>query len=274
MVASPESKMIQIDKLELWNEANVRKNDVLENIEDLVSSIKKNGVYAPLLVKENEDTYAIFSGQRRFEAAKIAKVLRLPCRVYKEISLTDAIMLSLSENVLREAMTKEDKSAAASKLLEQCKSIKEVAKIMGVTEQTIRGYMRYRDIPQKLREFKQQGLTSNHIENIFVKFPNIDDAVEVATYVAEDIAKSSDKKKAKHAYGVAIRTSLPSDAATDIKKRAKRVERLRPIKITLDEDYHHTLSSVAYVRQRTDEEVATEIVEDWIDGYSKGEHRD
>ena len=270
MDTTPDLMMIPIEKLELWEEANVRKNDAMENITDLVTSIKRNGVCSPLLVKPNQGIYAIFSGQRRFEAAKIGKVLRLPCYVFKEISLTDAIMLSLSENVLREAMTKEDKSAAASRLLTLCKSIGEVAKIMGVTESTVRGYLRYEDIPKELREYRKQGLTGKNIEDIFVKFPNIDDAIDVA----KDLAKSSSQKKKRRAYGEAIRKSNPFDKPADIRKRATSMEQMKTIKIMLGEDYYHTLSNIAFVRKRTKEEFTTEIVEDWIDGYNSGERRD
>ena len=263
---------ISIEKLELWEEANVRKNDVMENIADLVTSIKRNGVCSPLLVKPNNGTYAIFSGQRRFEAAKIGNVSPLPCYVFETISLKEAIMLSLSENVLREAMTKEDKSAAASKLLEQYESIKKVAEIMGVTEQTVRGYLKYEDIPQKLRDLKKLGLTGKNIEDIFIKFPNITDAIEVGTTVAQDIAKSTDKKKKRYAYGMAIRKSTPFNKPVDIKKLAAIIEQTKTIKIILSEDYHYTLSNAAFVRKITNEELATEIIEDWVDGYNKGEH--
>jgi|APSaa5957512535_1039671.scaffolds.fasta_scaffold22269_2 ParB family transcriptional regulator, chromosome partitioning protein len=269
MDMSQKLKMIPIEKLELWDEANVRKNDALSNITDLATSIKKNGVRIPLLVKPTSGIYKVFSGQRRLEAAQIAKIESIPCYIFEDISLRDAMMLSLTENVLREAMTKEDKSVAASRLLKLCKGIDKVSKIMGVSEGTVRGYLRYDDIPQELRDYKKQGLTSKNIEDIFVKFPTLDDAIAVA----KDLVKITDKKK-KSAYGVAIRKSIPSDKPSDIRKRATKIEHSKPIKILLDDDYYRTLSKVAFVRKRTDEEFTTEIVEDWIDGYAKGEHRD
>ncbi len=269
MDKDPRHKMIPIEKLELWDEANVRKNDPLSNITDLVTSIKKNGIQVPLLVKPRDGIYRVFSGQRRFEAAHIAKMEKVPCYIFEDISLRNAIMLSLTENVLREAMTKEDKSTAASNLLRLCKGIDKVAKVMGVSEGTVRGYLRYEDIPQELRDYKKQGLTSKNIEDIFVKFPNMDDAIAVA----KDLVKITDRKE-KTAYGVAIRKSISSDKPLDIRKRATKIEYSKTIKIMLADDYYRTLSKVALVRKRTDNEFTTEIVEDWVDGYLKGEHRD
>jgi len=48
----PELRDIPVDQLKLWEEANVRKSEVLLNIEDLAGNIKKYGVKVPLLVKE------------------------------------------------------------------------------------------------------------------------------------------------------------------------------------------------------------------------------
>jgi len=269
MEKDPKLKPILIEKLELWEEANVRKNDPLLNITDLATSIKKNGMRVPLLVKPKNGGYNVFSGQRRFEAAQIAKIERVPCFVFEDISLRDAIMLSLSENVLREAMTKEDKSTAAKVLLKLCKGIDKVSKVMGVSESTVRSYLRYDDIPQELRDYKNKGVTPANIEKTFVKFPDIDDAKDVL----DDLAKIKDKNK-RRAYGVAIRASVSSDKPSDIRKRAAKIEHSKPIKILLDDDYYRILSKVAFVRKRTDEEFTTELVEDWIEGYNRGEHRD
>ncbi len=265
----PKLCHIKLNKIILWEEANVRKNDPLINISDLATSIKKNGMRVPLLVKQVDGIYKVFTGQRRWEAAKIANLQEVPCYIFKDISLRDALMLSLTENVLREAMSKEDKSAAAVTLLKLCKGIDRVAKIMGVKEGTVRGYLRYDDIPEELRDFRKKGLSAKQIEDIYVKFPNMEDSIEVA----KDLAKIKDKKK-KHAYGVAIRKSTPSDKPADIRKRAEKIEHAKPIKILLDEDYYRTLAKVAFIRKRSDEEFATEIIENWVDGYNIGEHRD
>ena len=256
----PSLRHIKLDRLDFWKEANVRKNDVLYGITDLITSVKKNGISVPLLVKQDSKVYRVFSGQQRLEAAKIAKLETVPCYVFKEISLRDAIVLSLSENVLRQAMTREDKSTAAVALLKLCNGIDEVAKIMGIAESTVRGYLRYEDIPQKLRDFRKNGLSGKQIEDIYVKFTDIEDAIDVARY----LAKIQDKKK-KYAYGVAIRKSVPTDKPHDIRKRAEKIEHVKQLKIYLDEDYYQTLSKVAFVRKRSDEEFATEIIQDWVD---------
>ena len=265
---SPKPKNIPVKRLELWTEANVRNENPARNIEDLASSIRKNGMRVPLLVKKEKDSYKVFSGQRRLLAAQIAQIKEAPCYVYERISRRDAIMLSLTENVLREAMTKDDKSAAAVELLKICKSIERVAKIMGVSTVTIRRYLKYNDIPEKLRNFKDAGLSGNEINSIFVKFPDVKEAAEVA----KDLASIRGRIK-RSAYRTAIRTSRPSASTSDLRKAASRIEHAKPITILLDDDYYRTLSKAALVRSTPTEEFTTGIVEEWIEGYKHGEHR-
>ena len=126
----PELYDISIEQLEVWEEANVRKREVLLNIEDLAGNIKKFGVQSPLLVweKKKNEKYMIFSGQRRYEASKLADLDTIPCLVYKTMTVTQAKVLSFSENMYREDMTMEDKSNATRELFEKFKDMDKVAK--------------------------------------------------------------------------------------------------------------------------------------------------
>ena len=79
-------KLIALEKLELWEEANVRKSNALENIHDLANNIKQNELRVPLLVKEKEHNklYHVFSGQRRLEACRMINYSPVPCFVFKK----------------------------------------------------------------------------------------------------------------------------------------------------------------------------------------------
>ena len=127
---TPELHVIPIEQLDVWEDANVRKMNVLLRIDELAGNIKQHGVQSPLLVKEKEKNkkYFIFSGQRRYEASKIAGIESIPCLVYKNISLTQAKILSFSENMYRADMTMEDKSHATRELFTKLKKMERVAK--------------------------------------------------------------------------------------------------------------------------------------------------
>ena len=136
--------------MELWSDANVRKSEVLTNIEDLAGNIRKNGLRVPLLAKQRDGRYLVFNGQRRMLACKDAKIKKVPCFVFDDIKLADAQVLSLSENLYREAMTKADKSSAAKTLFEKFKDLRRVALALGVKESTVRSYSDARKDLQKI----------------------------------------------------------------------------------------------------------------------------
>lgn len=99
---------LPIIKLELWKSANVRKSNIIQNIDDLAANISQVGIRVPLLVKQGKQNYMVFSGQRRLEAAKIAGLSEAPCMIFKHITESEVRILSLSENIYRESMTPDD----------------------------------------------------------------------------------------------------------------------------------------------------------------------
>ena len=183
---TPELHVIPIEQLDVWEDANVRKMNVLLRIDELAGNIKQYGVQSPLLVKEKEKNkkYFIFSGQRRYEASKIAEIKAIPCLVYKNIPLTQAKILSFSENMYRADMTIEDKSRATRELFTKFKDMEKVAKVLGVKNvQTVKRYLRYDDIPEELKKYgrKPHGdLSANEVEDIYFNFPDPTRAVVVA----------------------------------------------------------------------------------------------
>jgi len=68
--------------------SNPRKRFDENSLEELAASFKTQGVLAPLLVRElDESKYEVVAGARRLKAARIAALESLPVRVVK---LTDA----------------------------------------------------------------------------------------------------------------------------------------------------------------------------------------
>ena len=67
---------------------NPRKRFDEKNLEELAASMRAQGILAPLLVRElDESKYEVVAGARRLRAAKLAELETLPVRVVK---LTDA----------------------------------------------------------------------------------------------------------------------------------------------------------------------------------------
>jgi len=88
---------VEISKL-FVGKTNVRKNP--GDVGDLVDSVKEKGVLEPVLARPVGGRYELVVGSRRFEAAKIVGLKRIPA-VVRPMTDEEAIIVSLVENIQR-----------------------------------------------------------------------------------------------------------------------------------------------------------------------------
>ena len=92
-----------------------------EDMEQLVDSIKRNGVMTPATVRLKEDgRYELISGHRRKKACEIAGLDTLKCEV-KEFSRDEAIIVMVESNLQRTTILPSEKAFAYKMRLEAMK---------------------------------------------------------------------------------------------------------------------------------------------------------
>ena len=92
-----------------------------EKMDELVESIKANGVLTPVLLRpDDEGTYEMISGHRRLHAAKRAGLLRIPA-IVKEMTNDEATIVMVDSNVQREEILPSEKAFAYRMKLEAIK---------------------------------------------------------------------------------------------------------------------------------------------------------
>ena len=73
-----------------------------DRMQELVESIKANGVLSPVIVRpDDEGTYEMISGHRRMHAAKLAGLTTLPA-IVKQLTNDEAVILMVDANIQRE----------------------------------------------------------------------------------------------------------------------------------------------------------------------------
>ncbi len=83
-----------------------------EKMDELVESIKANGVLTPVLLRpDDEGTYEMISGHRRLHAAKRAGLFRIPA-IVKEMTNDEAVIAMVDANVQREEVLPSEKAFA------------------------------------------------------------------------------------------------------------------------------------------------------------------
>src|ERR1700722_3412777 len=106
----PLSKLV-VSTLNVRKTLDVGQED--SNVEELAASIREKGLLSPLTVRPLADgRFEILVGQRRYLACKLVPLDPVPCLIREGLSDTDAISLSLIENVHRADMHPIDKAKA------------------------------------------------------------------------------------------------------------------------------------------------------------------
>ena len=73
-----------------------------DRMQELVESIKANGVLSPVIVRpDDEGTYEMISGHRRMHAAKLAGLTTVPA-IVKQLTNDEAVILMVDANIQRE----------------------------------------------------------------------------------------------------------------------------------------------------------------------------
>lgn len=122
-------------------------------IAELADSIRQQGLLNPLLVRPaQEGRYEVIAGQRRLLACQEIGHDPVPCLVRDGLDDSDAVVLSLVENVHRADMHPLDKARALKELYDRYGSYERVAKETTWSASTVRKYVQLRSLPDELQE--------------------------------------------------------------------------------------------------------------------------
>jgi len=151
-----ETRDVRLSSI-LISESNTRKNidsgTEDTSLDDLANSIKEKGLLSPIIVTANKNgTYSLIAGQRRFLACKKLGWDKIPAIIRETTDDTDAVIISLIENVHRADMNPLDKAGAYEKIYQKYSDFQKVAKETGVSVQTIKKYLNLLKLAPSIQE--------------------------------------------------------------------------------------------------------------------------
>ena len=77
-----------------------------KRLEDMVDSIRENGILSPIIVLKKEDgAYEILSGHNRVNAARIAKIKSIPCIIKENLSEEEAYTYVIETNLMQRSFS-------------------------------------------------------------------------------------------------------------------------------------------------------------------------
>lgn len=137
-----------------------RKNFQPEAIEELKVSIIEHGILQPLVVRKSIKGYEIVVGERRYRAAKEAKLETVPV-VVRELTEQQMMELAVLENLQREDLNPIEEGLAYQMLMEKLNlTQEEVAKRLGKSRPHIANHIRLLSLPPKVQQFISDGKIS------------------------------------------------------------------------------------------------------------------
>ena len=136
-------------------------------LESLADSIRAHGVVQPILVRRVGDDYELIAGERRWRAAKLAGLSKVPV-VVKEVADLDLLEIALIENIQREDLNPIEEAQAYQKLIESVGLTQEaLAKRVGRDRSYITNYLRLLKLPKDLQLLVRQGrLSTGHARTL------------------------------------------------------------------------------------------------------------
>lgn len=145
------------------NTKQPRKNFNEEELNELSESIQKYGIVEPLVVRKNGPLYEIVAGERRWRAAKLAGLDKVPV-VIKEYDERTAREVALIENIQRANLNPIEEALAYQNLIEDYGLTQdEVARRVSKNRSTITNALRILNLNKEIQELIRDGkLTQGH----------------------------------------------------------------------------------------------------------------
>ena len=192
--------LIPIEKI-FRDENQPRKEFDKEKIEELAQSISKNGLIQPLILTKNDnDSYTLVAGERRWRAAQIANLKILPSLLLPTDLDKDEI--SLIENIQRENLKVTEEAQAYQKLIEKNSyTHDQLSKIVGKSRSHITNLLRILNLHEYFSDLLNKGIISmGHARTLVGKKPeDLDEKllsqINMGKASVRDIEKNYSKKK-------------------------------------------------------------------------------
>ena len=153
---------IDINKIEA-NKNQPRKYFDEESLLELSESIKNYGMIQPIVVRRINDYYELIAGERRFRAAKIAGLKKLPA-IIKDFDKSTAFEVALIENIQRKDLNPIEEAESFYKLQTEFGfSQEEIAEKVGKSRSAIANAIRLLNLDSRVLNFvRENKLSGGH----------------------------------------------------------------------------------------------------------------
>lgn len=159
---SEEILEVQIDLIRP-SEQQPRTSFQEDKLQELAQSIRTSGIIQPLLVRRRGGLFELVAGERRWRAAQLAGLSRVPA-IVREIPDDRLLELALIENIQRQELNPIEEANAYKRLIESLNLTQdEIARRVGRDRSFITNYLRVLKLPTEIQNLlEHEKLTFGH----------------------------------------------------------------------------------------------------------------
>ena len=182
---STSDVMIEIDLIQPNpNQPRTHFNET--ELEELADSIKEHGILQPLILRKQGDGFEIIAGERRYQAAKIAQLDRVPA-IIRDVDDQTMLELALIENLQRTDLNPIEEAKGYRQLIDASGMTQEaLAKAVSKSRSSITNALRLLDLPEEVQTMLYEGkLTAGHARAILA-VPYEEGRIKLAERVVEE----------------------------------------------------------------------------------------
>jgi len=217
------------------NPAQPRRDFDPSRLEELAASIREHGIVQPIVVRQVGQGYEIVAGERRWRAAKLAGLAKVPVLV-REFSEAERMEIALIENLQREDLNPLEEAEAYRTLMETFGLTQEaLAKRLGRSRPQVANTLRLLQLDPKVQEEVRSGrLSMGHAKVLL----GIEDAAEQAALAertvrdqlsVRQLEELVQRRNSEVRRRAAVRQKLPPDLA--VIERRLREQFGTPVKL-------------------------------------------
>ncbi len=141
-----------------------RKSFDQQKLEELAQSIRENGVFTPILVREATGGYELIAGERRVRASVLANKEEIPA-IIMDFNDGQMMEISLLENIQREDLNILEEASGYQKLIETLGYTQEqLANRIGKSREHVSNTLRLLRLPEDVQKLvEEKKLSMGHV---------------------------------------------------------------------------------------------------------------
>ena len=184
--SGPSMSEIFIQEIEV-NPFQPRTHFDEQALKELADSIKIHGIIQPITVRKlSKNKYQLISGERRFQASKIAGLKSLPAYV-READDQQMLEMALIENIQRQDLNAIEVALSYQRLISECNlKQEELGDRVGKNRSTITNYLRLLKLPPDIQIAVRDNKISMGHARAIINIENVDAQLSLYKKILKD----------------------------------------------------------------------------------------